>query len=768
MREIILNATYTKNNIHCIIFFILYINRIIFAQKTIAIHFYENIEGSLLENKVNNNKNSNTSSYFSNINYISGKYNLKNKDFQVFIIELDTFLLKFLNEEEIIEGHQNSIYINKSSISYEDFLYFYNIVMCFPYLIDFMDECKYLKILRIINIFKFKYDKSFEEFIRLILVSLMINIKPTSKLNGLLKANIYSFPGYLSKRIIVQLFKLYLFSKKTLNKIKDISIAMALTKYYNLDFINLNEDYLYLDNYIIDEILEKYLKIDNFSKIIHIIFSIHHFRSIFMYKISYLSRFNTFFDLCLFNNLDEIFFFECFQTDFLIQKIYTLDIATNPKILTIIHCKFTIKDEISFLRNLKVKILNYDATKHELISIFMNLGVESLFQNFFSRFEIEIYNKENQSRILGRDTNLPCIDWHTEMNIIFYQELSIIEKLKIIEFPFNAFIYVELTNPLISFEFYTINLKDLKNITIIFTDTYIKDFNLLDTDLFSNIIHMRLVRSTITDIFLAKILLFPSLKSLFIHDCSIIFNDREITFSENTKIEKLYYRVSLIENKDYFLKYIFKMIALKNLEISCNLKDKNSLFSKLDCMNSSFINLTQLKYSVKHYFTDSLPKFSIFRNLSEFNFGFDYPEGTVYKIFHDQPFVNLKKIIFNGIKIGKNDYLALEKYTNLTHIYFSLSCKIKVISFSEIFDCKLKYSLQELRLPDIEFNYCDFLFFLKLKSLKKVYFYSFRVKIDIIYFLKAFSSVAEIDIEKFLEYKTLIHEEFGLRFSRLF
>ncbi|TBT99860.1 hypothetical protein CWI36_1823p0010 [Hamiltosporidium magnivora] len=125
-------------------------------------------------------------------------------------------------------------------------------------------------------------------------------------------------------------------------------------------------------------------------------------------------------------------------------------------------------------------------------------------------------------------------------------------------------------------------------------------------------------------------------------------------------------------------------------------------------------------------------------------------------------------MIFNGIKIGKNDYLALEKYTNLTHIYFSLSCKIKVISFSEIFDCKLKYSLQELRLPDIEFNYCDFLFFSKLKSLKKVYFYSFSVKIDIIYFLKAFSSVAEIDIEKFLEYKTLIHEEFGLRFSRLF
>ncbi|TBU11179.1 hypothetical protein CWI38_1339p0010, partial [Hamiltosporidium tvaerminnensis] len=178
------------------------------SQQTVAIHFYENTDSTLKENFLKNSQ----SGIFQATLY--KKYQIFSAELsteyqKTFLIDLDTFYLKFSNEEEILDGKTYNIYINNSLLSYDEFTYFYNIVMSFPSFIDILNEYNYRLIFTIMNIFNFKHDKYFKRFIRLLWVSVVFNPIAMEKLYSKTSTrNEYEYPSCISKIALVELLKL--------------------------------------------------------------------------------------------------------------------------------------------------------------------------------------------------------------------------------------------------------------------------------------------------------------------------------------------------------------------------------------------------------------------------------------------------------------------------------------------------------------------------------------------------------------------------------
>ncbi|TBT98304.1 hypothetical protein CWI39_2490p0010, partial [Hamiltosporidium magnivora] len=210
MREGNQIVTNRNLNLNSLLFVLLITLKVIFPQKTIAIHFYRSVERKIQRDSLNNYIYSEVLSQSTLEKRDISLFDIKNKISQIFIIDINIFPLKFLNEDEIPENQQYNIYINNNLLNYDDFVYFYNIVMSFPYLIENINECKYLKIFRIIDIFKFKNDKLFIDFIRYMLASVVFNLVDLEKWNVFSKTkNVYLVNDAISKKVILEFFRLY-------------------------------------------------------------------------------------------------------------------------------------------------------------------------------------------------------------------------------------------------------------------------------------------------------------------------------------------------------------------------------------------------------------------------------------------------------------------------------------------------------------------------------------------------------------------------------
>ncbi|KAK1349344.1 hypothetical protein LUQ84_001523 [Hamiltosporidium tvaerminnensis] len=775
MREGNQIVTNRNLNLNSLLFVLLITLKVIFPQKTIAIHFYRSVETKIQRDSLNNYIYSEVLSQSTLEKRDISLFDIKNKISQIFIIDINIFPLKFLNEDEIPENQQYNIYINNNLLNYDDFVYFYNIVMSFPYLIENINECKYLKIFRIIDIFKFKNDKLFIDFIRYMLASVVFNLVDLEKWNVFSKTkNVYLVNDAISKKVILEFFRLYFIDNRTSNKIRDISRILESIKLYKFVIINTKEDFLYIYNDILQEILKIHKNIKSFQKIFNTIFKIHIFKRLLLFKINYNCKYNCLLDLCLFKNCDEIFLLECLNTEILIQKIYEFRKFIPLKTLSIIDSKFTIKDEISWFETLNVEKFYYVVSKYNSATKFSKFGPESPLCNIFYKFKEQIYNKENESNIYYRDSDCPCYDQNTRIDLKCHQEKSKIERLINIKFPFQEFVYMEVTNSFIKFSFYLMNYKEFQNITIEFSYTNLNDFNLkkleilnnreiyTNIEILTNIVTMRIYNSILNDIFLSKVLLFPSLKRLFISKSEIIFSKEKVEFDRNYKIESFCCNESRVNNKKCVFDFIYKLDALKEFEISCYTQITNIFEPKFYDENLIMINVTNLKYSVKYYNNDYTPFYSIFPNLLHFNFSFECSEGTLYNIFFKKNFVYLRSLTFNDITVGIKDANALKDLRNLTLLYFNENCKFTEISFCNLFDSNNSYLLEELRFPNMEYTYCDLQFLMRLKFLKKIYVHGFINKNNIIFLLKVFSSGVKITIKNVFQFKNQIVEGFGL------
>ncbi|TBU15976.1 hypothetical protein CWI38_0301p0030 [Hamiltosporidium tvaerminnensis] len=744
MCEAILKANNIKTNFTFWSLCILSISEVILTQKTIAINFYETKEIQLTENGTKNCDYFDEFSYFDDQKPVLYSLDSNSKVLQVFIINLETFFLNFSNEEEIQENQQHNIYININILSYNEFLYFYNIVMCFPFLIENVNEIRYQLMLKICDILKIKTNKLFEKFI---LIS-------TSKS--------YRCSGIISKKAIVEFFKIYFISEKTQKKIKDISRALYLTADFSFDFIKLTDDFLYLDDDILNEILEKVKKSNDDLKIFDYIFCIHEFTCIFLSEISYTDVYDQLFDSSLFKNLNEIFINRCLNADVLIQKIYNSCGSKCIKTLNIIESDFTMKYEIPWLRKLDFEAVNYIVGNYGRLAIFYNSDASPLVQNIFSRFIDEIY-EENKPNIFVRTSEVSCYDQDKKFFVQFYQERSKLENFTTPNSPIQTYIYTELINAFLSFNFYIINFSELKNIKIHLSNTCIKDFNIRESEILNNISTVSIVDSTLDAIFLSKILMLLSLKYVIFMKCIVTFHKNVIDFNVNRKIVKLYFGNSSIDDQNHFFKFINHMVGLKILDIhssSC-CKNSNIFAFKTDSSTLDFSNLKSLRYHVFYFNKDIKPVFPKFLQLLQFDFGVNYPKGTLNKIFYNNNFSCLEKLNIYGSYIGKKDELAFENYINLLSLCFFGYSECSEMNFCKLFNSNNIYSLKKLKLPDIEITCLDLEFLSKLKCLKNIYIYSLAPQVNIFYFITSLLFVQKIEIAKKSNYINEIYEEFG-------
>ncbi|TBU19105.1 hypothetical protein CWI38_0221p0030 [Hamiltosporidium tvaerminnensis] len=169
---------------------------------------------------------------------------------------MDDFPLMFPKESRFGDKNDQNLYISANIITFEEFFYFYKTLLEFPYLIDNLNEEKYLLFMKILNIFKFERNSFFKNLIRFIWCSVILNYIPIKERNFTSKKlQNYDLPKYidLSKMVLVEILEIYKFPKGAIGIIKGISWAKNVKKYYKFDFINISDKFLYFDTNIIRE-----------------------------------------------------------------------------------------------------------------------------------------------------------------------------------------------------------------------------------------------------------------------------------------------------------------------------------------------------------------------------------------------------------------------------------------------------------------------------------------------------------------------------------
>ncbi|TBU09436.1 hypothetical protein CWI39_0072p0020 [Hamiltosporidium magnivora] len=742
--------------------------RCIITQETLNLIFFEkNADKALTSESIF------LESYLC-LDSLDGKYKkyyrISNcKILETFVIDMDAFPLKFPTESRFGEKNDQNLYISANIITFEEFFYFYKTILEFPYLIDNINEEKYLLFIKILNIFKFERNSSFKNLIRFIWCSIIFNSVPIKERNFTSKKlQNYDLPKYidLSKMVLVEILEIFKFSKEAISIIKDISWAKSVTKYYKFDFININDKFLYFDTNIIREFLTRESILNNIFTIIDIFNQIHTFKHYFLSSISYTNDLSKFFMLSFFKGIDEIYVAFSSNTDEIIEKICQTSALKNIKILNIIHSEFNTKDEIIFLKKYNIEKINYIVSPNAPKTYFHNSAIQSSVHDIYSKFIYEI--SENDIKVFAYQNRKLNKNIRKNFILVFYHNESIIEKVENLNSLSSMFLSVKLYNEHFWFKFFSYNLKEIKNIDVRFTDTYIKDFKLNNIEIFNKIIHIFIINSKLTATFLSRILLFPFLREVNISDSKVIFSNTQQSWIDNSSIQKFTLKNTSIDNQDLFIIFLNKITDMKNLKYS---RSETIIFSNIfiSCLNDPILNptnLNSLKYYISYYSKRSIPFFPMFFHLKKFNFGFDYPEGTLLQIFLSQECNNLQKLKIFGVYIGKKDKKALGKCTTLNYLNISNTCRFDEIDFCELFDSRQNYIINELHLPNIELSNCDLIFFSKLKSLKKLYINSFKLKGSFNLILQSFRHVNNFEVGRILVSKeeiSKLYEEFGMR-----
>ncbi|TBU03002.1 hypothetical protein CWI37_0375p0020 [Hamiltosporidium tvaerminnensis] len=745
-------------------FYFFYMLKLILAQETRAIHFYENCENI-------SEKNSYTYSDVHLSIFVEDKkphsFNSKNKISTTFMVELDYFFLKFPDfDAEKSEIPQQDIFIDNSILSYEDFSYFYKIVIEFPDFLNDMNPIKHHLIFKILSIFMFKKSKSLEKFISIIWTSILFNPISFKKLRHF-SENIYEphFPSYISKIVIVVIFRLFRISKYIRDKIGSVSRAEECTNYMHLEFIDMNENYLYIDNEIVNVILSVHKNTKIFLEVLNTIFVFHNFKRLFLCQVTYECGQKIFYSLSLFKCINELSLFRCSKIDLLIREIYeTLDLECIS-MLNIIEGKFTIENEITFLKDLKFESLNYVAQDFGFISLNGHEDYISLVKDIYSRFFDDIFNCENISNILVCKTLKPVYDTDKLLSLDLYQQTSWLENLRSVKLPLRTYVRGVMRNRYTMLDFHILNLYRLRSIKLQFYDLYFKDFCSYTSETCCNIREIEIQHSTIFFLFLSKILKFPSLTSLSFFECKFLASTEEIIFDENITIKTLTLGASSILEKHLFYDFFNKMKAIKTFNFhSRSAVEMISILSEYGDIFMDLLGLDCLEFLLYNSFCDTMHLFPSLPNLQKFYFGSDSSSGTLYKVFHNNDFSGLRVLRIIRANIGAADKNSLEKFTHLQSLIFCNNSYISEISFSELFNTTDLYSLEELGIPKIEFTHLEFIFFSKLKSLKKLYIEVLTNKITIMCLLKVFNTIKIIEIKQGL-YKS--HQIFEILSSRL-
>ncbi|KAK1348629.1 hypothetical protein CWI38_1510p0020 [Hamiltosporidium tvaerminnensis] len=695
------------------------------ANNKIVFHFYD-------EKYVKQEKFSHTDrSALTPSKYVKMKFNdhehSKCIECRKYIIaDKNDFLLNFKNSDT--DKSDIIIYLNQKILAYKDFLYFIKIL-------DGASEYKenfiihdFMRFLHILDIFKFQKDKVFHRIIRILLLSTIFNRNGShNELNSDIK--ICVSPSLLNI-IFYEFGKIKFFGKKIFQENKSESeVKRILNQNFDLSY-SPHTEFIYMNSSLVYKIKQSIKTNPEFIYSFELIFAKFTFRKIILFYDKFICEIPCSVLNILFSCVEE-FCFYYWNDVFSFETITEILVSKVLRNLIFIRCRFHSFSETFFgkLRSLE-SIYFYD-------SHFKRIGFPNQFYASLNALQnyifTEITSYENTSNLLEKSNLEPYKITCFNIDLVTKSNKDLITIHDCQPNVFKVYSYNILCFNLSIFTFYIgiINLDKIRKVNIFLNNVLIKGMMLSNSSINLNIQKLQISDSRLTDNFITNILMFPNLKKLFILKCTILFPKGKYT--NNESLRKVFLSGNTFENS---LDIFYFINSLPNLKSLIYIRNSSlCLFTYPD--TEKFLDLKylqKLKIIEKKMFKPSLPIISRFESLIELDIGNGYEEGSLLKFFLDKKLPFLRNLSINRFEIGIHDKQALKDCTKIQSLCF-LDCKFIKISFSELFDIKKEYLIDNIFFYDNILTKNDIEFLSNLKHLKSL---SFEIKTSFSFPIKWF------------------------------
>ncbi|TBU07686.1 hypothetical protein CWI39_0284p0010 [Hamiltosporidium magnivora] len=703
-KNTLIKFTFNVNFIYmCVLFFLI---ENLKAENNFIFHFYNEEESNLKCDKEHEMPFS---------KFIKQRYNcLEHKEcsncIKHIITDVDKFSLNFDIKEE--EKSEYTIYISKNVLNYDDFRYFLRIIREINDIKENFRIVDCLRLIHIFDIFKFKKDKNFYSFIRILLLSTIYNSKNMyERLDIIKKLNTSSS---LFESILYEICNINFFDGKPflLNILKYngneeiteyLSETISTKSFVNIRLIFLNRickrmkyNHFFRNTFkLICKVLgsrKVLLNLEN-SKEVSLSFS--------MFKMFLSSEV-----ICFYNWRDIKF----------LQSIIENCIFKNIKSLIFINCLFSSLNESVFENFTELKsIYLFDCSttntifSHKIYN-FMKYIVCGLYD--------EIYNEEKIRKFMTLTNNRYCEP--KKINVqscvpkikgFYFHDIFDSEKYKIISFDpivINKS-FVTLKTTILNHENFSrayLILKEALLMTLKFQNTLVKE----------SIRNLYIYNSKLTNEFLFDILLLPNLQGIQITDSTFIFDNYKFKYSEHLLMQELFIVRCESEESDDIFEFINSMPNLKSLKLTPN---RNiSLFKYVFKYNMMKLkNLEKFEFEDENKCDKGYSNSLYLGKIIGLEINCPFEQGFLYTLFSNQKVENLKKILIYNCNIGLKDKNSMRNYTRIQSLSFT-NIKLFGISFCELFDMQKEYMIQDIYISDVKLSKRDLTFISNLKYLR--------------------------------------------------
>ncbi|TBT99025.1 hypothetical protein CWI37_1496p0010, partial [Hamiltosporidium tvaerminnensis] len=470
---------------------------------------------------------------------------------KIIIEKSKDFPLKFKS----VAGEETDVhvFIRREVVTYDDFSYFIRILMNTSELNESLRIEKFLMIVNIIDIFEFEKNKNYCRFIRRILLSTIFSnqINDTKYGSCVQKGVSISF----LKILFCEFIKIYMFDKKFFaQKISEDEITNILKHSFDINSMS-KIKFIYFRSNLLAKIDRCLILNPEFKYSLKTIFQKVRIQKIFVKSHDSLNHVSYDTQYLLFSNAQVLYFYSWQDMTFF-ESLARNFILQNIESIYFFYYHFLSFSE-SFFNNLKSLKNIY------LIDSYSN-GIENLdkiypyIQNMISPLYFEIKSKKNIDNFVTMNTNEPYIFENIDKNSLLTSNESLITpfEFKTKQYQTYFFSTIQFDSSVFRFSFSVLNSSHIaKEISIIIQNIYIKGFIIENAGIYKNIRKICIWDSTLTNKFLADILIFPNLEDINISSCKVL-SGQKILYKRHENMKILFLCDTFIDNSKEIIDFV--------------------------------------------------------------------------------------------------------------------------------------------------------------------------------------------------------------------
>ncbi|TBT98416.1 hypothetical protein CWI37_1764p0020 [Hamiltosporidium tvaerminnensis] len=712
-------------------------------EKQIILHFYTEIH----EVEANTERHNEFETSFSKL--VKRKYNCyRHKECmectKLVIRDCDMSPLTFkLEGEEIAD---RIIFINTNILTYNEFRYFLKSLQAFNDCKENfrIDDC--VLIIHILDVFKFKKDKIFHQFIRIVLVSTIYNNRCYCTNSKVLKSITPS--SSICKSILYEFCSIYFFDVNSIfGKTSPQLIKKIIKDNFDKDFCSKKQFVQITSKFLVE--IDRQMQYNREFKIgLRIFFLL--FRPLRM--VSYCGENNNHilnsFLFKPYTSTSELCFWAWKDMELLKRTFQNLAFK-NVKTLFFFYCQFT-----SFKENY---FKNFTCLRD--IYLFHSYGEYKVFsdksytfiKNLVSLFYMEIIEDQKlTSRFLKITNNNKPINFAP----INMHSIDSTNKIFISQEEFDSENYQIYLSDTITISFsnieFKVNILDrskIRKIEMYIYNVYVDRIYFESLYISKNLKGFQIHRAKLSSKFLSEVLLLSNLETIVVTDSTITFPKHTTNYHKHLLMNELSIIGCVLENQDRIFEFINSMPKLKNLTLLSNID--TYFFIKIFENNMIKLSLLEKFHFSEEGTCDS--GFLDFLNndsIIDLNVSFRSKGGSLSELFGNEKMLNIEKLQLEYFKIGFKDRKSIVNYKKMHYLHI-FECDFYQISFSELFDKNEECAIEILTSINITIRKCDIIFLSRLRKLRSLSIqtkYRFFDYVDLFRFVRFYSSKLNIEI----------------------